>query len=427
MRRTGKAIGTLAVATSLAMLGGGLAFADDVSNNVDNSVDATAEEMPLTVGGSNGTTQLRVIATNGDGKNGCNLTGGKTLTLDISSSNTAAATVSPSTVTFTSCSDTRTLTVSPVGQGESTISAAVSSNTTDGSFNLAPATFKAKVAAAAPVTPTNTPPVLSLPANISDVEGNTTGGATVAYTATASDTQDGTLTPVCSPTSGSVFTLGTTTVNCSVTDAGGLSDSGSFTINVVDTTKPTDVAFGSTGVQDGGSYLRGAVPAAPTCTASDVVDAEVACAVTGYSNAAGTHILTATATDDSGNAETATLSYTVRTLTLSGFLSPVDGNGVVNVVKGGSTVPLKFTVFDGTTERTDLAVVSRFVATKVGCAASAATDEVTELSANSGTSLRYSDTQFIQNWKTPTGAGTCYQVTLTTIDGSSMSALFKLK
>ena len=49
--------------------------------------------------------------------------------------------------------------------------------------------------------------------------------------------------------------------------------------------------------------------------------------------------------------------------------------------------------------------------------------------ATGGTSLRYDTmgSQFIYNWKTPTGAGTCYNVTISSIDGSSKTALFKLK
>ena len=45
------------------------------------------------------------------------------------------------------------------------------------------------------------------------------------------------------------------------------------------------------------------------------------------------------------------------------------------------------------------------------------------------TTLRYDSTgrQFIQNWKTPAKAGTCYTVTVTTVDGSTITALFKLK
>src|SRR5215211_4463477 len=82
-----------------------IALADDVSNSVDPSVDAVAEEMPLTVGGANGSTTLYIVERNGDGKNGCNLTGSTTFSASVSSSNTAVATVSPNSVTFNACGD----------------------------------------------------------------------------------------------------------------------------------------------------------------------------------------------------------------------------------------------------------------------------------------------------------------------------------
>ena len=46
-----------------------------------------------------------------------------------------------------------------------------------------------------------------------------------------------------------------------------------------------------------------------------------------------------------------------------------------------------------------------------------------------GTSLRYdtSGGQFIYNWQTPRRVGACYLVTVSMIDGSSLSAYFKLR
>jgi hypothetical protein len=43
--------------------------------------------------------------------------------------------------------------------------------------------------------------------------------------------------------------------------------------------------------------------------------------------------------------------------------------------------------------------------------------------------LRYdaADRQFIQNWQTPRGAGTCYKVAMTARDGTSIAAFFKTK
>jgi hypothetical protein len=53
----------------------------------------------------------------------------------------------------------------------------------------------------------------------------------------------------------------------------------------------------------------------------------------------------------------------------------------------------------------------------------------TSTTATGATSLRYDTTggQFIYIWKTPTGAGSCYNVTITADDGSSQTAFFKLK
>jgi hypothetical protein len=112
--------------------------------------------------------------------------------------------------------------------------------------------------------------------------------------------------------------------------------------------------------------------------------------------------------------------------TLSGFYQPVDMNGVWNAVKGGSTVPLKFEVFAGPTELTSTSIVSALVK-QVTCNAGA--EDTVEVVATGGTSLRYDETagQFIYNWQTPRLPGKCYTVTLTTLDGSAISALFKLK
>ena len=77
-----------------------------------------------------------------------------------------------------------------------------------------------------------TAPVLSLPADI------TTAETTVTFTATATDLVDGNVAASCTPPSGSTFSAGTTTVNCSASDAAGNSASGSFSVTVTDTPPP---------------------------------------------------------------------------------------------------------------------------------------------------------------------------------------------
>jgi len=194
----------------------------------------------------------------------------------------------------------------------------------------------------------------------------------------------------------------------------------------IDKTPPTIIW--SNGPVDGGIYYFGFVPAAPTCTASDDLSGPNGCTVSGYSNAIGTHTMTATAYDKAGNVKKETRTYTVQAWTLSGFYQPVDMGGVWNTVKGGSTVPLKFEIFAGPTELADTAYVKSFTAVQISCTGSGGEDEV-EFTTTGGTVLRYDPVagQFIQNWQTPKRPGTCYRVTMTTQDGSSLAALFKLK
>jgi hypothetical protein len=195
----------------------------------------------------------------------------------------------------------------------------------------------------------------------------------------------------------------------------------------IDKTAPTVSLVG--GPADGASYYFGSVPAAPTCSASDGLSGlDGSCSVSGYSTAVGTHTVVASAKDLAGNQSSASATYTVLAWTLKGFYSPVDMNGVFNVVKGGSTVPLKFEVFAGTTELKDISVVQSFVQTKIACDGSVPVDDI-EFTTTGSTSLRYDATagQFIQNWQTPKLPGQCYRVTMTTDDGSSLVAFFKLK
>ena len=100
--------------------------------------------------------------------------------------------------------------------------------------------------------------------------------------------------------------------------------------------------------------------------------------------------------------------------------------GVYNTVKAGSTVPLKFEVFAGTTELTSTSIVKGF--RQDGCCDGSAEDgsRSPRPAARACATTRRRG-QFIQNWQTPKAAGSCYTVTVTMQDGSSISATFKLK
>jgi hypothetical protein len=212
------------------------------------------------------------------------------------------------------------------------------------------------------------------------------------------------------------------------TDNVGNTASASFTGIRIDKTAPAatfDAA--ASGVSDGATYPWDSTPAAPTCTATDATSGPDGCIVTGYSTTLGTHTLTATAKDQAGNTGSSTLSYTVAPWRTAGFSQPVDMGGVLNTVKNGSTVPVKFKVYAGDTEVTDTSKVA-FSASKVSCTSGAGEDAL-ETVATGGTALRYDATaaQFVYNWATPKVAGACYALTMTTADSSTTTALFKLK
>ncbi|MBC9822515.1 PxKF domain-containing protein [Terrabacter sp. MAHUQ-38] len=124
-------------------------------------------------------------------------------------------------------------------------------------------------------------------------------------------------------------------------------------------------------------------------------------------------------------------TFTIGTWGLKGFYQPVDMSSsgtVLNSVKGGSTVPLKFEIFSGQTELTATSAVKSFTAKQISCQSSALLDDI-ELTTTGGTSLRYDSTggQFIQNWQTPKTVGSCIQVTMTAQDNSNLVAYFKIK
>lgn len=220
------------------------------------------------------------------------------------------------------------------------------------------------------------------------------------------------------------------TVGGTATDNAGNTNTASVTGLMVDLSDPTvDSWTGS--INEGDSFYFGSVPAAPTCTAADAISGPKSCVVTGYSTAVGTQTLTATAADNAGREGTETRTYTVLAWTLYGFYRPVDMSGSTklwNTIKGGSTVPLKFNVFAGSTELTETAYVNLLQARQVSCSGGEEAP-VEELSATGGTSLRYDWTayQFIYNWQSPKQPGTCYEVKVGTLDGSSLTAHFRLK
>jgi len=84
------------------------------------------------------------------------------------------------------------------------------------------------------------PPLLLTPSDMT-IDATDSSGARVDYSVKAIDDNDGILRPNCSPSPGSLFPIGKTTVTCSATDYSGNSDRKSFLITV----NPPDVLIPS--------------------------------------------------------------------------------------------------------------------------------------------------------------------------------------
>jgi hypothetical protein len=183
---------------------------------------------------------------------------------------------------------------------------------------------------------------------------------------------------------------------------------------------PADFVVGATSVSG--------APATFAVSALDDLDADpaVGCsALSGALFAPGATLVTCEALDEAGNKATGSFKVTVR-YDAAGFYQPALSNEL-NVVKAGSTVPLKFSVRTASgAQISDLAAVSAFSAKSVVCAP--LLPDPIEFVTTGGTSLRYdsSSGQFIQNWKTPAAKG-CLRASVTLADGSVLSAMFQLK
>jgi HYR domain len=211
------------------------AFADNIVHSVDDSVsDGT---VTLALGQTSYQVGYKLMATAvGSGKVGC----GVPATFTI---NAGGLVPSQPHVTFSQCSIgafTQSVTYTAPGPGTYSVSLAYFS----GPAGVPPSKYNVLTSQLAIIVPNpqlsaNNAPQLQLPRNIGPVEGNTQGGATVTYIVSTVDSEYKPYsTPRCSPESGSTFPLGTTTVNCQITDLGGLSDHGSFIVTVVDTKPP---------------------------------------------------------------------------------------------------------------------------------------------------------------------------------------------
>ena len=187
---------------------------------------------------------------------------------------------------------------------------------------------------------------------------------------------------------------------------------------------PADIAVAPDGV-------AGASSVSWTATASDALDGPITPTCIPASGSAfpfGVTAVTCSATNSLGLTSSGSFTVTVGNLGWLGFYQPIDNNGVLNTVKGGSSVPVKFNVTAGDTLVTDPAIAA-VSWVSIPCPDQSASDaiEQTVTSASSGLRWDAGSQQFIYNWRTPKTPGTCLQLQVTTSDNVVHTADFLLK
>jgi hypothetical protein len=128
-------------------------------------------------------------------------------------------------------------------------------------------------------------------------------------------------------------------------------------------------------------------------------------------------------------------SIVVAPNTVSGVAgaAPVVSSATVwNTSKGGSTIPLKFDVFQnglGTAESTNPADVLSIVTALTSCPSGSVDDAIDYVeSTGIGGAVFYDGEQMHLNWKTPSvSKDTCYRVTATLKDNTTIHTFVKLK
>lgn len=226
-----------------------------------------------------------------------------------------------------------------------------------------------------------TAPVISNIPSSQAVEATGGNGATVSWNnLTAIDAVDGAVDVICSPSSGSTFAIGATTISCSASDShGNASMTATFTVTVRDTTAPviSNMPLSQTveAASANGANLSWSSP-----TATDTVDGAIAVncdRIAGSTFALGTNTVTCTATDAYNNSSQSSFAVTVSD-TIAPIISNVPANQtVVATSANGADVfwsnPTGVDLVDGTVLVTCIPTAgSNFAigATKVICTAS---------------------------------------------------------
>jgi hypothetical protein len=112
----------------------------------------------------------------------------------------------------------------------------------------------------------------------------------------------------------------------------------------------------------------------------------------------------------------------------TGFLQPVDNTPVLNTVRAGSAIPVKFSLAGD--QGLDIFAQGYPASQQVVCSTTSPTDAITETVGAGGSSLTYdaATDQYTYVWKTDNAwADSCRQMTVRLTDGSEHKAMFQFR
>ncbi|MDQ1611368.1 MAG: large repetitive protein [Pyrinomonadaceae bacterium] len=246
--------------------------------------------------------------------------------------------------------------------------------------------------------------------------------------ATANDACGGAV-PIATSGSVNVNTPGAYTITYTATD-GTNTRTATRTVNVVDTTAPVISCPANIVVNLPANTAATSVPVNFNVTATDSCSTAVNVVTSHASGASfpvGTTTVNATATDPSGNASSCSFTVSVHYL-FTGFFSPISNLPVVNTVKAGSAIPIKFSLSGN--KGLDIFAVDFPASGTIACNSNDPAVDLSEIDTpgNSGLSYDAGSGQYQYNWKTlKAWEGTCRQLVVKLNDGTEHRANFKFK
>jgi hypothetical protein len=236
---------------------------------------------------------------------------------------------------------------------------------------------------------------------------NPNPGTAFTITVTADDGKGGTATQTTTATVGNVTpTITGATIPSAVTLASG---GAATTISGVTYTDPgaADGPF-TTAIQCGDGTMA---TAAGQCTYTTV----------------GTYTVSVTVSDKDGGVSQP-FTGTVRVAyPWTGFFQPVDNPNVLNVVKAGSAIPVKFSL--GGNYGLSILAAGYPVSAATPCTISSVSDDIEQTVTAGGSSLSYDPAtgQYIYVWKTDKTWTGCRRLVVQLVDGTSHIAYFQFR